>query len=386
MGGLSKSQLGAAIAVGILGALTVWTIPGFLQLVARHAGLDVHQMGYVASADIDAMAVSIGVTTFLLPRVRWPVLGIWGTVLIALGNLGSAAAHDYTSLVLTRLVVGCGEGVCVGVAFAGLGRARLPSRAFALYMVSGACISAALLMFLPALQNGIGTDGVFVCAAVLAGLVAVGIRWFPDVTADVSAPGGASTPGIAWPVATTSLTGVLLYFFAQGAVWSYFGRIAELHHVDPGAVSRALAAGTLAGIGGSSLAGVLPARLARGGPVACSAIVSVSAFLMLSRDLDPSLVVVCAILIVAAWNFAQPLLSALCSEADPQGRVVCAMGCVQTVGFGLGPAAAALLFDGRRFAPIIWMGSAALLAGVAILLVAFRILEGKQRDDRISLA
>jgi len=138
MGGLSKSQLGAAIAVGILGALTVWIIPGFVKLAAQHAGLDVHQMGYVASADIDAMAVSIGITTFLLPRVRWPVLSMWGTGLIALGNLGSAAVHDYTSLVLTRLVVGCGEGICVGVAFAALGRARLPSRAFAIYMVSGA--------------------------------------------------------------------------------------------------------------------------------------------------------------------------------------------------------------------------------------------------------
>ena len=386
MGGLTRSQLGATIAVGILGALTVWIIPGFLKLAALHAGLDVHQMGYVASADIDAMAVSIGITTFLLPRFRWPMLAMWGTGLIALGNLGSAAAHDYMSLVLTRLVVGCGEGVCVGVAFAGLGRARLPSRAFAIYMVSGACMSAAILMFLPALQQGIGTGGVFVCAAVLAGLVALGIPWFPNVTANVPTLGGAPVPGIAWPVAMTSLTGVLLYFFAQGAVWSYFGRIAELHHVDPGAVSRALAAGTLAGIGGSSLAGMLPARLARGGPVACSAVVSISSFVMLLRDLDTSLVVVCAVLIVAAWNFAQPLLSALCSEADPQGRVVCAMGCVQTVGFGLGPAAAALLFDGRQFAPIIWMSSVALLGGVAILLVAFRVLKGEQRDDRISLA
>jgi len=386
MGGLSNSQLGATITVGILGALTVWIIPGFVKLAAQHAGLDVHQMGYVASADIDAMAVSIGITTFLLSRFRWPMLAMWGTGLIALGSLGSAAAHDYVSLVLTRLVVGCGEGICVGVAFAALGRARLPSRAFAIYMVSGACISAAILASLPSLQNGIGTGGVFVGAALLAGLVTLGIRWFPNITPDAPVQGGPTVPRIAWPVAMMSLTGVLLYFFAQGAVWSYFGRIAELHHVDPAAVSRALAAGTLAGIGGSSLAGALPPRLARGGPVACSAIVSISSFLMLMRELDTALVVVCAVMIVAAWNFAQPLLSALCSAADPQGRVVCAMGCVQTVGFGLGPAAAALLFDGRRFAPIIWMSSATLFAGVAILLVAFRVMKGEQRDDRISLA
>jgi predicted MFS family arabinose efflux permease len=383
---LNKSQLAAAIAVGVLGALTIWIIPGFVKLAAQHAGLDVHQMGYVASADIDAMAVSIGMTTLLIPRVRWPVLGLWGPGLIALGNLGSSVAHDYTSLILTRLVVGFGEGICVGVAFAALGRARLPSRAFAIYMISGACISATILMLLPALTKAIGTDGIFVSAAVLAALVAIGARWLPSPPANAAVPGGAAAPGIRWQVAVMSLAGVFLYFFAQGALWSYFGRIAELHHADPAAVSRALAAGTLAGIAGASLAGLLPARLARSAPVACSGLVSASSFLMLLGDLDASLLIVSAVLIVAAWNFAQPLLSALCCAADPQGRVVCAMGCVQTVGFGLGPAAAALLFDGRRFSPVVWMSTAVLFAGVTILLAGFRILEGEQRGDRVSLA
>jgi phosphatidylserine synthase len=62
------------------------------------------------------------------------------------------------------------------------------------------------------------------------------------------------------------------------------------------------------------------------------------------------------------------------------------MGCVQTVGFGLGPAAAALLFDGRRFSLIICMSTAALIAGVALSLAAFRVLTGDQRGNRVSLA
>jgi predicted MFS family arabinose efflux permease len=383
---LNKPQLAAAIAVGILGALTIWIVPGFVKLAAQHAALDVHQMGYVASADIDFMAVSIAITTFLIPRVRWRVLVLWGISLIAVGNLASAAVHEYLSLSVARLIVGAGEGLCVGVAFAAFGRARTPARAFSIYMISGACVSAMILMALPALQKGIGSGGVFLAAAALAGLVAIGTRWFPSGETALAAAGDGSAGAIRWPLAVMALIGVFLYFFAQGAVWSYFGRIAELNQIDPGTVSRALAAGTLAGIAGASLSGVLPSRFQRSGPVAGSAIVSAVAFLTLLIHLDTLLVSLCAVLIVAAWNFAQPLLSALCCEADPRGRVVCAMGCVQTVGFGLGPAAAALLFDGRRFSLVIWMSTTALVAAVAVLLVGFRTATGDQRGNRVSLA
>jgi hypothetical protein len=132
-----------------------------------------------------------------------------------------------------------------------------------------------------------------------------------------------------------------------------------------------LAAGTLAGILGSSLAGLLSPRLGRW-PIFLSGAVSISSFLMLLGGVGAWGLVLAAILLVASWNFTQPLLSGLCCDADPQGRVVCAMGCVQTIGFGCGPAAAALLFNGHDFAPVIWTGTAALAASLAALLVGLR--------------
>src|SRR2546421_310157 len=129
MSHLHKSQLSAASAVGILETLTICIDPGLMTLGAQHSGLDGIHVGYVVSADIDSMAVSIGITTFLIPRVRWRLLAFWGLGLITLGNLISAAAHAYLPLITARLIVGAGEGVCVGIAFAAFGRARVPSRA-----------------------------------------------------------------------------------------------------------------------------------------------------------------------------------------------------------------------------------------------------------------
>jgi predicted MFS family arabinose efflux permease len=373
---LNKYQLAAAIAVGILGALTVWTVPGFVALVARHANLDVHQMGYVASVDINSMAVAVGVTTFLLPILRWRSLAWAGIGLIALGNLGSASAHEFGSLAFVRVIVGAGEGVCVGVSFASFGLAAVPARAFAVYMISGASVSASLLAILPGLQSAVGTSGVFYLTAALASLVAIAAAWFPNEERVGMAGTPQASATIDWPLACKSLVAVCLYFFAQGAVWSYFGRIAELNQIPAAAITRALAAGTMAGIAGASLAGALANRVRPGWPMVCSGVVSVAAFVLLLRHLDGMLLLLSAVLIVASWNFAQPLLSGVCCAADARGRIACAMGCVQTVGFGLGPAAAGMLINGQSFAPIIWMSTGALFAGVAVLLTGLRVPRG----------
>jgi predicted MFS family arabinose efflux permease len=374
-GGIDERSLASAIAVGILGALTIWLVPGFVRLIADHAHLDGHQVGYVTSLNINSMAVSIGCTTFLLRRVRWRVLAMLGLGLIICGSLYTATVHAYAPLIVARMVVGAGEGICIGVSFAAFGRARIPSRAFAIYMMSGASLSAGILLALPALQAGLGTDAIFIAIAALGLVTMWSIRRFPESNASAQPGEHSSVPHsiahIDWWLAISILAAVFLFFFAQGSVWSLFARIGEVHGVQGSVISRALAAGTLAGILGSSLAGVLSPRLGRW-PIVLSGAVSISSFLMLLGNVDGWGLVLAAILLVASWNFTQPLLSGLCCDADRQGRVVCAMGCVQTIGFGCGPAAAALLFDGHNIAPVIWTGTAALAASLAALLIGLR--------------
>ena len=155
-------------------------------------------------------------------------------------------------------------------------------------------------------------------------------------------------------------------------MWSYFERIGHASGIDAGAISRALAIATLAGIGGASLAGLLPVRLGRAWPIALSGIGSVISFWLLIGQLTAAILITSGVLLMFAWNLAQPLLSGLCSEADRQGRVVCAMGCIQTIGFGLGPAVAAWLLNGRDFGQIIWVSTALLSASLVVLLLGMR--------------
>jgi len=159
--GIDRFGLASAIAIGIVGGLFIFVTPGFLALAAAQAGLDDRHLGYLAAWDLNTMAATIGLSSFLLPRLNWRRSAAVGLALIVLGNLASAWSHSYASLAAARVFAGAGEGIAVGFAFAALGRARNSDRAFAIYLVAGSVVSAVILLLLPFLQERFGSAALF---------------------------------------------------------------------------------------------------------------------------------------------------------------------------------------------------------------------------------
>ncbi len=368
---VSTPRLGfmaAAIAIGVEGALVIWMVPGFMALFGGQAHLSDSDLGYIASWEINAMAVTIGVSTFLLNRFDWRRLVGLALALICIGNLATAFAHAYLPILAARVIAGAGEGVAVGVSFAALGRTRNPDRMFAIYLVVGAIISSALLLVLPRLQDALGTTTLFVANAALCGLVAVSLYWF----ADGRLPKGSAASRrviIDWRMAIGGLVGAFLYFLAQGEIWSYVEIIGQAHRVATGNISWALAAANMSGVAGASLAGFLPRQWGRVWPLFVGGLISIASFQGLIATTTAVGLIVSAVLLTFAWNFAQPLISGMCSEADPEGRIVCAMGSIQTVGFGCGPALAAALLYGQNFSPIVWSASGFLAISLVVMFI-----------------
>lgn len=363
--------LTAAAALGIIGALTIFIAPGFLGLVADQGRLGEAGAGYVISSDIDVMAAAIGVATFLITHVSWRRLALLGLGLIAAGSLATAFVHTEGTFIAARVFAGAGEGLAVGVSFAALGQARDPDRAFGGYLAAGLTISAVILLLLPILQPHVGTAPFFIGIAVLAVLTGALVPWLS--VGNIPASAGLSGPtGIHWRLASAGLFGVLLYFLAQGAVWSYLGEIGAASGVRADFVGRALAISSMAGIGGALLATLISTHFGRALPLIASAGVSAASFLLLRGHVSASVFISSAVLFNAAWNFSMPFLSGLCADADTRGRVVCAMGCIQTVGTGLGPAAAALLLGQGGFSSILWMSVAVLVVSVIVVLAGLR--------------
>ena len=370
-GALDTRGLIAAIALGTLGALTIMAAPGFVMLFHAQSQLPDQQLGFVAAWDINATAVAIGVATLLISRINWRVLAFVGALLIIVGSLATAASHSYAAIVAARVCTGVGEGLAIAVSFAALGSAASPDRAFGIYLIVGLVVTAAALALFPILEASIGAPVTFAGIAGIALLTAFLLPWLPVCNPKITP---ASLVAVTWsrPLAFGGLAGVFLYFIAQGAMWSYFERIGNASGVDPLSIGQATAISSFAGGAGSLVAVLLSTRCARIWPLVVSGLISLASFYLLSGHVVAGTLIVAGILFNFAWNLSQPLLSGLCAEADSHGRVVVAMGCIQTVGFGAGPALGALVLHNHDFAPVAWLSAVVLVVSLVIVLVGIR--------------
>lgn len=362
---ISRWGLVSAILVGLIGALVIFITPGLLAVIAQKTGFDNDRLGYLAAWDINAMGVTIGLSTFALSRVRWRLAVATGLILIAAGNVLTAATDSFGAMVGARVLAGAGAGIAVGFAFAALGRASNPDRAFAIYLAVGALCSSAILYALPAIQAAISPATFFILIAAGSLLILLSLPAFPEGSRDehdIFAGGGR----IDMRYASGALVGVFLFFFAIGAVWSYSERIGLASDIPVDVIATGLSLGTMAGVAGALLAGILPRKWGRSGPLIISGVLGVGSFFMYRGEVSSTAFVVATVLLLFAWNFAQPLLSGLCSDACRRGRVVCAMGSIQTFGTGLGPAAAAATLGSGSFDLTIYAASVVLVLSIAV--------------------
>src|SRR6185295_3707071 len=152
----------------------------------------------------------------------------------------------------------------------------------------------------------------------------------------------------------------------------YFERIGTASGVDPLVIGQAMGLSSFAGVGGALLAATVCTRLGRVLPLCVSGGASLVSFWLLIGHVAPAALIASGIIFNFAWNLAQPLLSGVCANADSRGRVVVAMGCIQTVGFGAGPALAAMMLRGQDFSPAIWMSTLVLVVSLIIVMLGLR--------------
>ncbi|HEX8758037.1 MAG TPA: hypothetical protein VF745_17000 [Steroidobacteraceae bacterium] len=376
---LDSRGLTAAIVLGTVGALTILIVPGFVLLIGAQSGLGDRQLGFVAAWDINSMAAAIGLATFVISRLNWRHLAVAGIALIAIGDLLTALNHGYPGLVAARVCAGAGEGLAVAVSFAALGSAANPDRAFGIYLIVCLTVAAGILAVLPGAQERFGAANIFVALGAITLASATLLAWLPARNPG-SAAWAEAPPAVARGLAVTGLAGVFLNFIAEGAMWSYFGRIGAASGVAPATIGAAMGLSSFAGMGGALLAVSVCNRLGRVIPLALSGVISVSSFWLLKGHVSSTGLVSSGVLLNFGWNLAQPLFSGVCAQADAQGRVVVAMGCIQTVGFGFGPALAAMTLHGNDFSPAVWMSIGVLLVSLVLVISGLKMHERRARS------
>ncbi|MGK8887931.1 MFS transporter [Burkholderia gladioli] len=280
-----------ALAVGAFGIGTTEFSPmGLLPVIAEGVHVTIPSAGMLISAYAIGVMVGVPVMTLLLARAsrRTALMLLMG--IFTIGNLLSAVAPDYTTLLLARLVTSLNHGAFFGigsvVAASVVPRERQASAVATMFMgltianVGGVPAATWLGQMIGWRMSFVATAGLGLLA--IAGLFAALPRGesgrMPDLRAELAV--------LTRPVVLGALATTVLGAGAMFTLYTYVApTLAQLTHATPGFVTAML---VLIGVG-FSIGNVAGGRLA-------------------DRSLDGSLIAFLLLLIVVMLAF--PMLAA----------------------------------------------------------------------------
>lgn len=356
---------------GIAGVMVMGLLPIIATAFVEYMRFSESQAGYVLAAEMSGFAVG---TLLISARVHiWNrrVLALSGLIILSLGNLICLGVHSFDLMLIARLSIGLGGGVVAGVMAASIAATGSPDRFFGFYTVLTLSTSAILMSFSPALLILFGIKGLFSLLACMTLPALCLIRNFPEfaVSRKTSIAGTpASSRKMPLKIVMTVGIATLAYYIGTGGVWPYMSQVGKAQGYTIQTIGILLAVAQIFGVIGAMVPVFLGVRLGRVLPISFSIITSICcllALLIFSNKLVYALVLQ---LYMFVWLLFFPYLMGIVSELDPAGRLAGVSYALQSIGFAIGPALAALLISEGGYAALFHLGIGCYLATLILLL------------------
>ena len=362
----SPRAIAATIVVIVSGGGVFLILPLFVGALVDTGGLDNAQAGAVASADLAGIFLASIAALGWIRRADWRRVATVSLVIMIAGNVACLFIHAFVPLLALRGALGLAAGNLMAIGMAHLARVRKPDRAFALAIAAQVAFSTAALWLLPGAVQSWGLTGLFgllslvSAAGLLAATQLVRGAQAPD-TERIRKSTGAGHVFVALAANT-------LFFIAQSGVWAYLERIAAGAGLAPDVVGRTLALSVSLALLGPLAASLLADRYGRALPLAIVVAGQLGALWLLQGPFTAAVFLVAATGFQVCWNFAVPYLVAIVAALDRDGRYIVLATPFQAAGIAAGPALAGYLAGGGDFAPVAWLGGAAIVASAVLLL------------------
>jgi MFS family permease len=374
-GGRRISTVAWGCFIGTI-ATTVFTIlPGYLGELAKTKGFSDQQLNYIASAELGGMALGATLATLFFARLGRRQVGTAGCCAAIIGNLIAFVSLGYVPLLIMRVTVGVGDGICVALCYVVLGESRDPDRSFGLFVALQLLVGTILLVFLPHYVQYVGVLGIFGGFSIFFAIVYVGILRLTGACGGRRVNGDPSMEtnvGSIPLVAIIALCGLMLYFTSQAAVWANVSLMGSSFGLTDGQIALTLSFSTLAGLAGALIAATMGNRLGRVLPLASSLLLALTALwiLMGRRAIVPYGVAVA--FINFAFNYTAPYQLACLAAVDRTGRSLMISAIVSTIGLALGPFLAAQFLTGTGYHAVNWIGISLFTISFLLILPAAR--------------
>ncbi|MCP3445745.1 MFS transporter [Bradyrhizobium sp. CCGUVB14] len=353
-----KSSVDGIATLGVLSWLMLCSL-GTLQLqpliggaLVDHLGISLPKVGILFGIELVATAIGCCVAALSMSRLDRRVLCLAAVLLLFAASIACAWITAFIWLVVARFAAGVAGGAIQAVVYATAALRTNKSRAFAainIVLLLGGGLAIGLTSSMIAV-GGVAT--IFELFAVMAVLALPLLRAIPRGPADIGdlpLAATATNPAGLGKHAVLLLLLFALLFGGHTMLWIYQERIGNdlgLSHNEIGAI---LGGGTLLGILGAAMAGLVGSRLKQSTAQLIAFTGAIIAALLIVYG-ESGLVFACGVaLLMAVRFFGLNYMFALSTDLDPSGRLAGLANTAIFVGAGVGPFAGAVVVGHGNF-------------------------------------
>lgn len=330
----SQLSLVSTIFLGVVGAAVFLVQPGYVQGLVEYRGFTDVEAGYLASADMAGMAASTIYISFKMGALKWRLVMLISLLIMMLGNILSAFLTQFEVLLITRFVIGLGEGGVVPLTFAAIALTSRKDRNFGLYISGCLTYAAFALVAMPRAYQWWGMEGIFLFFAGLSAAALFFVKHMPvEGHEDFHGGGRHVSPRMIG----LALCAMFSYFLAQGIAWAYLFLIGTSGGLAEQAVANGLTISQFLGIAGALTAAALAGRFGRVLPLSIGIGAGIVSLGVLFGEFSFFLYAAAVGAFNYAWNMVHPYLLATMASFDETGKIVVWAVVMQTVGLGIGP-------------------------------------------------
>jgi MFS family permease len=374
----SKRALAALCASNTLGMITLYVSPMILGATTDGFRAREGTSGIVWSWELGVMAA---VSMLLAARYekldlrRWSWIGALAYVAGSLLSVWSVTEQQWTVFLLTRGVIGAGEGILFGVSSGLAAQTALPDRTFAWF--SGTHIATSVLCFwiLPIAMESLGPVGAFVTMAGVGVLAAPLMGWTPS-SSTAQTRDSPKSPERFGSLALLLLLSVGGLNLGLNGLFPFTERLGLSIGFTLTEIGQILSLGAVLSILGPIAAGVLGPRGGRTLPLAFGAVAQIAGALILVYVTSHLLWVGSYIVSSIALEYFIPLLYGLLALHDRTGRINAAAASVTAWASAASPLLSGLALNvGGGYRMVGWLTALSFAAMFAFAYRPARVAE-----------
>ena len=361
------SQLAAALGAGMVALMSMGVLPVLLAALAGEHRISDAGIGFAASVQTFAVAISATLAASFLPARRLRILSFAFAVLLGAADLSTLWLRSQETILASRGLAGLLEGLLFWIAAGAIARSSTSERLAGLLLTGATAVSlAASALIANLLLPRYGANGGFALLAVITLLFAPACRLLPQAYP----PTGHEFAHRALPGrGVAALGGAALYTAVGMGCFIYLLPLGARFGVSPQGGGQALSVLLAAQLVGGGLASALAGRIGYLTVLAACGVAYLALFGVYSLGSGALIFTAAAALLGFLNFFSVPFLYPLAVDADHSRRSALQSGPAQLLGSAVGPLLAAWVVAGFGLGGVLYLSAA--LVGLAMIPVVY---------------